>query len=230
MVIETMKILDMCEAERPREKMFDKGPEALTDGELLAILLRTGSRGESALDLAQRLLGMVGGRISGLFACDADYLASLPGVGTPKAASLLAAFELGRRFIQQKDGPGEKISHPRQIYKRMLPRLKGLRHEECWLVLLDGKCVIKRIMKMTIGGSAATIIDIPSILGKAVQNGAKYIILVHNHPSGSPTPSISDIRETASLREACSACSVKLLDHIIISDEHFYSFDEEKLF
>lgn len=225
-----MKILDMSEAERPREKLFDKGPEALADGELLAILLRTGCRGESALDLAQRLLAMVGGRISGLFACDPDYLASISGVGTPKAASLIAAFELGRRFIQQSDAPGEKIKHPRQIYKRMLPRLKGLRHEECWMILLDGKSVIKRILKMTTGGSAATIIDVPAILSKAMQNGAKYIILVHNHPSGSPTPSISDIRETASLREACSACSVKLLDHIIVSDEHFYSFDEEKLF
>lgn len=225
-----MKILDMCEAERPREKLFDKGPEALADGELLAILLRTGSRGESALDLGQKLLGMVGGSLSGLFTCDADYLASVPGVGTPKAAALLAAFELGRRFVQQADDPGEKIKHPRQVYRRMLPRLKGLKHEECWLILLDGKSVIRRIQKMTVGGAAATIIDIPSILGKAVQNGAKYIILVHNHPSGSPMPSISDIRETAALREACSACSIKLLDHIIISDEHFYSFDEEKLF
>ncbi|MBO4671279.1 MAG: DNA repair protein RadC [Bacteroidales bacterium] len=225
-----MKIKDLCEAERPREKLLGRGPEALADGELLAILLRTGRSGESALELAERLLDMVGGKLSGLFACDADYLASLPGVGAPKAAALLAAFELGRRFMQESDSPGEKIKHPRQIYKRMLPRLKGLKHEECWLILLDGKCTIRRIQKMTVGGAAVTIIDIPSILGKAVHSGAKYIILVHNHPSGSPTPSISDIRETASLREACTACSIKLLDHIIISDDHFYSFDEEKMF
>ena len=225
-----MKIKDLCEAERPREKLLGRGPEALADGELLAILLRNGSRGESALDLAQRILAMVGGSLSRLFSCDAGYLASVQGVGKPKAAALLAAFELGRRFMQESEAPGEKIKHPRQIYKLMLPRLKGLKHEECWLILLDGKCMIRNVEKLTIGGAAVTIIDIPSILGKAVRNGAKYIILVHNHPSGSPTPSISDIRETASLREACSACSIKLLDHIIISDQHFYSFDEEKMF
>ena len=225
-----MKIHELSESERPREKLMARGAEALSDGELLAILLRTGRRGESALELAQRLLGLADGRLSGLFECDADYFAALPGVGVPKAATLLAAFELGRRFMQEESAGGAPVADPQQIYELMRPRLKGLAHEECWEILLDRRNRVIKSVKLTKGGSRATVIDIPAIIRIAFEKAAAGIVLVHNHPIGDPRPSRADIRETNALRDACASCSIALIDHIIVADEHFYSFNEEKLF
>lgn len=225
-----MKINDMCKTERPREKLLARGAEALGDGELLAILLRTGRPGESALELAQRLLGLVGGRLCGLYECSPAYLAALPGVGSSRAAALLAAFELGRRFLQESAGGSAPISTPQQIHAIMHPRLKGLTHEECWEVLLDRKARIMKIVKVTTGGSQSTVIDVPAIVKNALENGAGSIILVHNHPGSSPRPSRQDIKETAALRAACLSCSITLLDHIIIADHNYYSFSEEKIY
>ena len=225
-----MRITDMGLSERPREKLLAKGPEALSDGELLAILLRTGRMGESALELAQRLLGLTGGRLSGLFECDSGYLASLDGVGAPKAAALVAAFELGRRFMLEGAPGGIPIQGPKQIYELMRPRMKGLKHEECWVALFDRKNCLLKTVKLTRGGRRATVIDVPVIVRTALESDASGIILIHNHPTGDPLPSRADIRETAALRDACTSCSLSLLDHIIVADEHFYSFNEEKLF
>ena len=226
----TMKIKDLCEAERPREKLLARGAQALSDGELLAILLRTGRKGENVLDLAGRLLSLTDGRLTGLYDCDAGYLAAMPGVGEPKAATLLAAFELGRRFVLEQAEASEPIRDPRRVYELMLPRLKGLGHEECWELLLDRKGKLIRTLRLTIGGSKGTSIDIPSIVRNAMTVSAASVILVHNHPGGDPRPSAADIRETGALRDACSSCSIHLLDHIIVSDEHFFSFNEEKLY
>ena len=222
--------MDMSEAERPREKLMARGAQALADGELLAIRLRTGRRGESALDLARRLLSLTDGRLTGLFDCDPGYLAGLDGVGSPKAAALLAAFELGRRFMLEQTDPGEPVRSARTVYELMLPRLKGLQHEECWEILTDRKTRIIRILRVTVGGHRVTVIDIPALVRNAMTWGATGVILVHNHPNGDPRPSDADIRETGALRDACVSCSIYLLDHIIVSDEHFYSFNEEKLY
>ena len=225
-----MKILDMNTAERPREKLFARGAEALSDGELLAILLRTGAPGESALDLARRLLALTGGRLGGLFECSRDYLAALPGVGPARAAALLAAFELGRRFVQEQAPGDTPIRDPAQINALLHPRLKGLDHEECWAVLLDRKSLVSKIVRLTTGGSRTTVMDIPSVIRAALESGASSIIMVHNHPTGDPRPSRQDIKETQTLRDACSACSLRLLDHIIISDHNYFSMSEEKIY
>lgn len=224
-----MRMMDMSEAERPREKMMTKGAQALADGELLAILLRNGRRGESALDLARRLLTLTDGKLTGLFECDAEYLSSIEGVGIPKAASLLAAFELGRRFMLEQSSSGEPVSNSGMIYDLMLPRMKGLGHEECWELLLDRKSRIIKTIRVTTGGSRGTVIDIPALIRNAMAHSASGIILVHNHPGGDPRPSAADIRETGALRDAAASCSILLLDHIIVADEHYYSFNEEKL-
>ncbi|MBO6169016.1 MAG: DNA repair protein RadC [Bacteroidales bacterium] len=225
-----MKIKEMNEAERPREKLLSRGAQALSDGELLAILLRTGRRGESVLDLAQRILSLTDGRLTGLFECDAGYLSSLEGIGTPKAATLLAAFELGRRFMLEQGNASDPVMECNQVYQLMLPRLKGLRREECWIILLDRRNRILKTRQLTIGGGKGTIIDIPIIVKMALEEHAAGLILVHNHPSGDPRPSGADIRETSSLRDACASCGLALLDHLIVADEHFYSFNEEKMF
>lgn len=225
-----MKISELSIEERPREKLLGRGAQALSDGELLAILLRSGRRGESAIELGQRLLSLTDGRLTGLFDCDAEYLAGMKGVGTARAATLLAAFELGRRFMMEEHAGSEPIRSAHQVFHLMLPRLKGLRREECWLLLLNRRGELQASVKMTIGDSRNTIIDIPAIVRNAIERGSSSVILVHNHPSGDPSPSNADIRETSALRDACISCSINLLDHIIIANDHFYSFNEEKMF
>ncbi|MBQ6556426.1 MAG: DNA repair protein RadC [Bacteroidales bacterium] len=225
-----MKIKDMCAAERPREKLFARGAEALSDGELLAILLRTGQRGESVLELAQRLLSLTDGSLSGLFVCDPDYLSSLEGIGVPKAATLLAAFELGRRFMQEASLPRESISESRQVFNLMIPKMKGLRHEECWLMVLDRKRCVKKLERMSSGGGSSTTVDSSDIIRRAVELSGSYAILIHNHPGGDPNPSTRDITETSAISRTCNSCGIRLLDHIIIADDSFYSFNEEKKF
>jgi len=225
-----MKISDMCEAERPRERLLAKGAEALGDAELLAILLRSGRPGESAVEMAHRLLGIVGGRLTGLFDCDAGYLASLGGVGPSRAAALAAAFELGRRFMQEKGNADEVLSGPQAVFARIHPRLKGLSREECWVILVDDKLREISTVRMTVGGRKSTVIDPSLIIRKALDAGASGVILIHNHPTGDPRPSRGDIRETGFLHDACNACGLRLQDHIIIGDEHFYSFKDEKMY
>ncbi len=225
-----MKISDLSLEERPREKLLSRGAQALSDGELLAILLRSGQRGESAIELGQRLLALTDGRLTGLFDCDAQYLAGMKGVGTARAATLLAAFELGRRFMMEESAGSEPVRSAHQVYHMMLPRMKGLKHEECWLLLLGRRGELQAKVKLTVGDSRSTIIDIPAIVRNAIERGSASVILVHNHPNGDPRPSGSDIRETGALRDACVSCSIKLLDHIIIANDHFYSFNEEKMF
>lgn len=225
-----MKITEMCEAERPREKLLARGAESLSDSELIAILLRSGRAGESAVDMAHRLLSLTSGRLTGLFECDPGYLASLDGVGPSRAAALGAAFELGRRFIAEGSCSGRRLTNARDIYNLMLPRLKGLRHEECWVIMLDDKVREIKSIRVAVGGRKATVMDSSVIVRHALEAGASSVVLVHNHPNGDPSPSRADIQETGCLRRTCISCNINLLDHVIVSDEHFYSFDEEKMY
>lgn len=226
-----MKFAEMNAAERPRERLLAKGAEALSEGELLAILLRSGRRGENALDMARRLLSEAGGSLTTLFEGGSELLSGVCGVGPSKAASLLAAFELGRRFVEEQGvGRGLEVRHSGQIFRRMLPRLKGLRHEECWIVLLDVRCRIIDIRRMTVGGGRKTIVDPQAIVRAALEKAASGIILIHNHPDGDPRPSEADIRETSAMRLAASSCSLNLLDHIVVADEHYYSFSDEVVY
>ena len=223
-----MKIMDMCEAERPREKLLARGAGSLGDAELLSVLLRSGRPGESAVEMAHRLLGRTGGRLCGLADCDPGYLAAL--VGPSRAAAIGAAFELGKRFILEARSPAVPLTNALLVYQRMLPRLKGLGHEECWILMLDDGLREIKAQRLAVGGRRATIIDKTMVVRSALENGAASLILVHNHPTGDPRPSKSDIAETAQLHTACAACNIKLQDHIIVADEHFYSFDEEKMY
>ena len=227
----TMKISELCASERPREKLLAKGAEALGNGELLAVLLRSGTSRESVLELSQRLLSCFGGQLTGLYNSNWESLASIHGIGKAKAATLQAAFELGKRFFEESIlRDSRAITGARQVRARMLPRLKGLEHEESWILLLDRKGRLMETIKMTQGSGNETTIDIPRIVRIALEKAAASVILVHNHPSGDPTPSQSDIHHTNALRDALCACSLRLLDHIIISDEHYFSFNEEKMY
>ncbi|MBQ9660146.1 MAG: DNA repair protein RadC [Bacteroidales bacterium] len=226
-----MKIKDLQADERPREKMLSRGAGALSDGELLAVLLRSGTRDRSALDLARLLLARADGRLGTLFHFSRDRLLALPGIGPGKAASVIAAFELGRRFLQEESSVVKSpVTTARRIYELMLPQMKGLQHEECWVLLLNSRCYLVGKLLASSGGGNATVIDIRQIIRLALDKGADSIVLVHNHPGGNPTPGPADIRETDRLRRGLSAVGLSLLDHVIVSDDCFFSFNEDRMY
>ena len=226
-----MKISEMCEAERPREKMLSRGAASLSTGELLAVLLRSGTAGRSALELAQTLLKAADGSIVTLSEMSRREICSIPGIKAGKATSVIAALELGRRFLEEKSTVVKKpVVHSRMIFEMMLPRLKGIRHEECWVLLLNNANYVLAREKTAVGGGNSTTIDIPRILRLALDNNASGLILVHNHPSGSPRPSNADILYTENLKKAATPFGISLLDHVVVCDDCFYSFADDMLY
>lgn len=222
-----MKIKELCASERPREKMLSAGADRLGNGELLAILLRSGNRGVSALELAQRLLAMCEGRLGNLFNMGYGRMCSLPGIGAGKASAVMAALELGRRFMREESSILKKpIVTARSVFEMMLPALKGLRHEECWLLLLNDSNYLIRQVKVTSGGGRSTVIDVRQVIRIAIDLNASGMILVHNHPSGNPRPSEADIRQTELLHKAAGTCGLDLTDHVIVCDDCFFSFSD----
>ncbi|MBQ9818989.1 MAG: DNA repair protein RadC [Bacteroidales bacterium] len=225
-----MKISDISLSERPREKLLARGPRALGHAELLAILLRTGTRERNVLDLAHQLLAAAGGTLTGLAAFRREDLCLIPGIKSDKAATLLAAFELGRRFMDEVQAhPDDPIRTPEQVYRIMIPTLKGLRHEECWILLVNKAQRLIARRQMTLGGSIATTIDVKDIMRFALGHGAQGLVLVHNHPSGDPRPGQADIVETKALQKAARSMELTLLDHIIVCDSCYYSFTDGQM-
>ena len=222
---------DICENERPREKMMSLGPEGLSNGELLAIILRNGTREESALDLSRKMLELSEGKLIGLFNMPAERLKSISGIGPCKAAGILAAFELGKRFLEESSEIQEKpIVSARMVYTAMIPRLKGVRHEQVWALFLNSFNYLLSAEQIGIGNSGATVLDVPRVLRMALDKCAENVILVHNHPTGNPRPSKADLEMTESLRTALNAIGLSLLDHVIISDRRFFSFSEDRMY
>lgn len=225
-----MKISDICLSERPREKLLERGAPTLGNAELLAILLRTGTSRESVLDLAHRLLASADGSLVKLSNLPLDALRSISGIKSDKAATILAAFELGRRFLDEDSWlPKEMITTPGQAYKIMIPLMKGLTHEECWILLLNKAQRLIGREQMTRGGSTSTSIEVKDLLRKALDAGAQSIILVHNHPSGNPMPGPADIQRTKDLHEGARSVELTVLDHIIVCDDCYYSFSDERI-
>lgn len=215
--------------ERPRERLLRSGAGALSAAELVAILLRTGSGHKNVLETAHELIARAGD-LTGLAAMSVDRMTEIKGIGKYKAASLAAAIELGRRFAAEGSRAARMaVTSPKQIYNELIPALKGLDHEECWIVYLNRSNYIIGKERQTSGGLSATVIDIGTIIRKALEKKSAGIILVHNHPSGNPYPGASDIKETGKLKKAADTCGISLLDHIIISDGRFYSFADEQI-
>ncbi len=226
-----MKINEIALGERPREKMMARGAQALGDGELLAILLRSGNSRASALELAQTLLSGADGKLTVLAGASVSSLSSHPGIGPSKAVTLLAAFELGRRLIAEDSSlTFSQITEPSAIYSLMIPRLKGLKHEECWVMYLDRAHHLLSSERLSSGGSGATVIDNRMIVRRALELHADVLVLVHNHPSGSPRPGKADIEMTARLKKAAGQFDIRLLDHVVVSDSCYFSFADERLY
>ena len=197
-----MKIKELFLDERPRERLLCNGVECLSNVELLAILLRTGTREKNVLELARGLLEDTDGKIGGIASMSIDELMQLDGLGPAKAASLAASFELGKRYSLESSGKKKKpISSPADIYKIMIPHMKSLDHEECWVLFLNkaNRLISKEMVSH--GGLDSTVIDNRAIIRKALDKKASAIILVHNHPSGSALPSRADVTQTQALNK-----------------------------
>lgn len=225
-----MKIKELFQDERPRERLLKHGANCLSDAELVAILLRTGTSSMNAVELARSLLGESGGRIGNIASMSIERLMRLHGLGPAKAAALAAGFEIGRRCaLESIDTKHKSISSPSGVYRLMAPHLKTLDHEECWVLYLNrANRLIGREMTSS-GGLESTIVDCKQITRRALEMKASGIILVHNHPSGSPLPGVADINQTRILKNALSTCDISLLDHVVIGDGSYYSFADEEV-
>lgn len=225
-----MKLKELCADERPREKMLDKGASSLSNAELLAIMLRTGTGRNNVLEVAQTLLRRVDGRLDDLAAMSVEVLCETTGVGPSKAVTLAAAFELGRRWFSEEGvAKRSKVSSPKDVFRMMYPLLKGLEYEECWAVYLNNanQCLGKD--RLSTGGVDSTVLDSKILIRRACEKKATGVILVHNHPSGSAMPSVADINRTKTIRSALKACEMSLVDHVVIGSRNYYSFSDETL-
>ncbi len=224
-----MKIKELGQDDRPREKMAEKGVGALSNAELAAVIIRTGCGEENAVDISRKLLKSAGDSLACLSGMTVGQMCRTRGMGPGKAASVAAAFELGRRCAAEASRV-EKVSitGPAMVYRHMLHYMKGLGHEECWVIYLNRANYIIGKEKLSSGGVSATVIDVKMIIRNAIERLASGIILVHNHPSGNPQPGASDIRQTGILKKAAETFDISLVDHIIIADDSFYSFADER--
>lgn len=225
-----MKIKELFLDERPRERLLRNGAESLSNVELMAILLHTGTRSMNVLELSRSLLEVSDGKLGGIASMSIDNLLKLKGLGPAKAATLAAAFELGRRCSGERSSPGRKsVSSPGVVYRIMIPHMKTLDHEECWILYLNRSNQLIGKEMMSSGGMECTVMDCKMITRRALEKKASGLILVHNHPSGSPMPGTADINQTRNLRKALSACDISLLDHVVIADSSYYSFADEQV-
>ena len=212
--------------DRPREKLIEKGSKSLSDAELVAILLGSGSRSESAVGLAKRILNYAQNNLTEFGRLGVEDLMQFKGVGEAKAVTLCSAFELARR---RKSEVIEriKITSATDVFNEISPFLADLNHEEFWVFYLNRANIVLRKEKISSGGIAGTVVDNKIILKKALLNLASSIILVHNHPSGNLNPSIQDKKVTRKMKLACELLEINLLDHLIIAGNSYYSFADE---
>lgn len=213
--------------DRPREKYAKNGAVALSDAELIAILLRTGNSAESAVDLAKKLLAVSGNSLNNLSDMSLRELSQIKGIGQAKAIALLTAFELGKRIRSEKVEESLQILNSRDVVNLMQDKIAYLDHEEFWAIYLNQANRILHTCQISKGGISTTGVDTRIVMQEAVLNKATQIILCHNHPSGSVRPSRADIQLTEKLHHAAELMDLLLVDHIIIHKERYYSFAEE---
>lgn len=225
-----MKLKELCMDDRPREKMLEKGPSSLSNAELLAIMIRTGTGKMNVVDVARTLLHTAEGRLNAIADMPVEKLCSISGIGRSKAVTIAAAFELGRRSAAEKIVQDRvPISSPKDVFRMMLPIMRGLDHEECWAVFLNRANYVLGKDRMSVGGLDSTTMDVKAVLRRALDRKASGVILVHNHPSGSALPGQADIRQTALLKKALQTCEIQLVDHVVIAEDNWYSFADEQL-
>jgi len=223
-----LTIREWSEDDRPREKMARKGAKSLSDAELLAILIGSGNRDESAVELSRRIMRECKDNINELARMSIiDMCKRFKGIGEAKAITIMAALELGKRRKTSDVLQRPKILSSVDLYELFEPELIDLMHEEFWVALLDGGNKVIETRRVTQGSQNQTVVDLPAVLRMALEKSALGIAVAHNHPSGQNRPSDQDNTITKRVNEGCKAIGIKFLDHIIIAQGKYYSFADE---
>ncbi|MDT0644802.1 DNA repair protein RadC [Zunongwangia sp. F363] len=223
----TFSIKNWAEDDRPREKLLQKGRASLSDSELIAILIGSGNRKESAVELSKRILASTQNNLSELGRLSVSQLCSFNGIGEAKAVSIVAALELGRRRRLEEALEKKKITSSHSVFELMQPVIGELPHEEFWIIYLNNSNKVLEQLQLSKGGITGTLVDVRITLKKALELGATSIILTHNHPSGNLKPSEADRQLTAKLKTASGSLDIKVLDHIIVTEKSYFSFADE---
>jgi DNA repair protein RadC len=225
----SLKITDWAVEDRPREKLYQKGTSSLSDAELLAILIGSGTRKRSAVDLGRELLSMVNNNLNSLGKLTINDLTKIHGIGNARAITIAAALELGRRRKLSDVPELPQIKCSKDVFDLLNPLLADLPYEEFWILFLNRSNKVINRMKLSQGGISGTVTDVRMVMKKAIEYLASGIIVGHNHPSGNLNPSESDSRITQKIKEAGNLMDIQLLDHLIISDKDYYSFADNGL-
>lgn len=225
----SFSIKNWSQDDQPREKLRDKGKTSLSDAELVAILIGSGNREESAVDLCKRILASVDHNLNALGKLSIHQLMEFKGIGEAKAITIAAALELGRRRRLEDALHQDKISSSRSVFDIMQPILGELPHEEFWILYLNNSNKVIQKNQLSKGGITGTLVDVRLVLKNALEVGATALILCHNHPSGTLKPSEADKAVTAKLKSAAKSLDIKVLDHLIITEKAYFSFADEEL-
>ena len=225
----SLPITNWSEKDRPREKMLAKGTSVMTDAELIAILIGSGSRNESAVALSQKILASAKNNLNVLGKMSIQDLMVFKGIGEAKAISISAAMELGRRRRAEDALVKKKITSSHSVFELLQPILGELEHEEFWIVYLNNSNKVLQKAQLSKGGITGTLVDVRLAFKNALQLGAVAIILAHNHPSGTLKPSQADKNLTQKLKVAGESLDIKVLDHLIITQKDYYSFADENI-
>ena len=220
-------IKSWAEDDRPREKLIGKGRQVLTDAELIAILIGSGNKEDTAVELSRKILASVGNNLNELGKLSINDLSKFKGIGEAKAISIIAALELGRRRRETETIKRDKITCSKDVFDIMKQIMLDLPHEEFWLLILNRSNTVIKKELISRGGVAGTVVDTKIIFKSAIENLASSIIISHNHPSGNLKPSDADIKITKSIKEAGKIMDIPLFDHLILTDSGYYSFNDE---
>ncbi|QDO93775.1 JAB domain-containing protein [Formosa sediminum] len=223
----SFSIKNWSQDDQPREKLLYKGQATLSNAELVAILIGSGNKSESAVDLTKRILASVDHNLSALGKLSIKQLMTFNGIGEAKAVTIAAAMELGRRRRGEDIIKLDKITSSASVFEVMQPLLGELPHEEFWIIYLNNSNTILQKQQLSKGGITGTLVDVRLTLKKALELGATALILVHNHPSGNLKPSVADKQITQKLKIAASSLDIKVLDHVIVTEHSYFSFADE---
>ena len=223
----SIKIYELAEEDRPREKLLLKGKSTLSDAELIAILIGTGTAACSAVDLSRMLLASVGNNLATVARMSVSDLCKFKGIGEAKAISIISALELGRRRKEQEPPKLLKITRSRQVYELMRPDLYDESVEQVYLLLLNRSNGLIKKERVSQGGTTASVVDPKVVFRFALEQGAHSLILIHNHPSGNLQPSDTDKRLTQRLQKIGKELELPLIDHLIYTDRGYFSFADE---
>lgn len=220
----SLKITEWAVEDRPRERLWQKGPSSLSDAELIAILIGSGTRNKSAVDLAHELLALADNSLPELGKLSVSGIKKLKGIGEAKAVTIAAALELGRRRKMAEAADNPQIRSSADVFNIFSPLMEDLPHEEFWILFLNRANKVQGRMKISQGGVSGTVTDVRIVMKKAIESLASGLVICHNHPSGNNNPSDADIRITQKIKEAGALMDIQLLDHLIICGKNYYSF------